>query len=280
MRRATLTALACGRVRPCPARHSAEFTVEDFYVRSAQDLVDICSVRATTSTTRRPVQFCARLHLGRLAVSTRPRRTGPMATPGVPARSAADARSGRRDVRRVVRDASRSHGGTRCRGAVPFPQREVSVPRSGTREEGRLEVKRGVIAILVAGALATSGCANMSQTEQRTLTGGAGGAAAGAVDRRDRRQRRPRRADRRRRRRGRRLPLRQEQGSRTERLQPGRARRDARSAGPIAPRAPRARITARAGCRPCASPRRWPSRLRRSAGARRSGSSCRCARTR
>jgi hypothetical protein len=42
-------------------------------------------------------------------------------------------------------------------------------------------VKSSVIAILVAGALATSGCAGMSQTEQRTLTGGAGGAAAGAV---------------------------------------------------------------------------------------------------
>ena len=42
-------------------------------------------------------------------------------------------------------------------------------------------MKRGVIAILVAGAFATSGCAGMSQTEQRTLTGGAGGAAAGAA---------------------------------------------------------------------------------------------------
>ena len=42
-------------------------------------------------------------------------------------------------------------------------------------------MKRGVIAILVVGALATSGCANMSQTQQRTVTGAAGGAAAGAV---------------------------------------------------------------------------------------------------
>lgn len=42
-------------------------------------------------------------------------------------------------------------------------------------------MKRGIMAIVVAGALATSGCAGMSQTEQRTLTGGAGGAAAGAV---------------------------------------------------------------------------------------------------
>ena len=42
-------------------------------------------------------------------------------------------------------------------------------------------MKRGVIAILVVGALATSGCANMSQTEQRTVTGAAGGAAAGAI---------------------------------------------------------------------------------------------------
>ncbi len=42
-------------------------------------------------------------------------------------------------------------------------------------------MKRGVISILVVGALATSGCANMSQTEQRTVTGAAGGAAAGAI---------------------------------------------------------------------------------------------------
>jgi hypothetical protein len=42
-------------------------------------------------------------------------------------------------------------------------------------------VKRGVMAIVVAGALAISGCANMSQTEQRTVTGAAGGAAAGAI---------------------------------------------------------------------------------------------------
>ena len=55
------------------------------------------------------------------------------------------------------------------------------MPRSGGSDEGRLEVKRGITAIVVAGALAMAGCAGMSQTEQRTLTGGAGGAAAGAA---------------------------------------------------------------------------------------------------
>ena len=55
------------------------------------------------------------------------------------------------------------------------------MPRNGTGEEGGLEVKRGVTAILVAGALATSGCAGMSDTQQRTLTGAAGGAAGGAI---------------------------------------------------------------------------------------------------
>ncbi len=55
------------------------------------------------------------------------------------------------------------------------------MPRRGAGEEGSLEVKRSILSIVVVGALAMPGCANMSQTEQRTLTGGAGGAAAGAI---------------------------------------------------------------------------------------------------
>jgi osmotically inducible lipoprotein OsmB len=41
-------------------------------------------------------------------------------------------------------------------------------------------VKRAFVATMLAAAVAT-GCAGLSETEQRTLTGGAGGAAAGAV---------------------------------------------------------------------------------------------------
>ena len=37
-----------------------------------------------------------------------------------------------------------------------------------------------IIIILVI-TLGLAGCANMSQTEQRTVTGGAGGAAVGAI---------------------------------------------------------------------------------------------------
>jgi len=37
------------------------------------------------------------------------------------------------------------------------------------------------IALVLSAGLALSGCAGMSATEQRTLTGGAGGAATGAV---------------------------------------------------------------------------------------------------
>ena len=55
------------------------------------------------------------------------------------------------------------------------------MPRRGSGEEGSLEVKRSILAIVVVGAVATAGCANLSQTQQRTVTGGAGGAAAGAV---------------------------------------------------------------------------------------------------
>jgi uncharacterized membrane protein len=42
-------------------------------------------------------------------------------------------------------------------------------------------VKRSVIAIVLVCAFSTAGCANLSQTEQRTVTGAAGGAAAGAI---------------------------------------------------------------------------------------------------
>jgi len=55
------------------------------------------------------------------------------------------------------------------------------VPGRSTGEEGSLEVKRSILSIVVVCALATAGCANLSQTQQRTVTGGAGGAAAGAV---------------------------------------------------------------------------------------------------
>jgi uncharacterized membrane protein len=55
------------------------------------------------------------------------------------------------------------------------------VPRRDTGEEGSLEVKRSILAFVVVGALASAGCANMSQTQQRTVTGAAGGAAGGAI---------------------------------------------------------------------------------------------------
>jgi hypothetical protein len=42
-------------------------------------------------------------------------------------------------------------------------------------------MKRTFVASFLAVALATGGCAGMTDTEQRTLTGGAGGAAAGAI---------------------------------------------------------------------------------------------------
>ena len=57
MRKAILTAVAVAAlVLPGPAQ--AEFTVEDFYVRSAQDLVDICSVVTDSKDYLAAVQFC------------------------------------------------------------------------------------------------------------------------------------------------------------------------------------------------------------------------------
>ena len=42
-------------------------------------------------------------------------------------------------------------------------------------------MKRSVIAVILAISLAVAGCAGMSDTQQRTLSGGAIGAGAGAV---------------------------------------------------------------------------------------------------
>lgn len=42
-------------------------------------------------------------------------------------------------------------------------------------------MKRTIVATMLMAALATGGCAGLSETEQRTVTGGAGGAAAGAL---------------------------------------------------------------------------------------------------
>jgi len=42
-------------------------------------------------------------------------------------------------------------------------------------------VKRTFVTSMLLVTLAAGGCAGLSETEQRTLTGGAGGAAAGAV---------------------------------------------------------------------------------------------------
>lgn len=47
--------------------------------------------------------------------------------------------------------------------------------------EGRAEMKRTIVTSLLLAALATGGCAGLSQTQQRTVTGGAGGAAGGAI---------------------------------------------------------------------------------------------------
>lgn len=42
-------------------------------------------------------------------------------------------------------------------------------------------MKRTIVATTLMAVLASGGCAGLSETEQRTLTGGAGGAAAGAL---------------------------------------------------------------------------------------------------
>ena len=55
------------------------------------------------------------------------------------------------------------------------------MPRCGAGEEGGFEVKRSVLSVLLVGAIFTAGCAGMSQTQQRTLSGGAAGAAGGAI---------------------------------------------------------------------------------------------------
>jgi osmotically inducible lipoprotein OsmB len=53
--------------------------------------------------------------------------------------------------------------------------------RAGRKETQLRHLMRIMLAGLVASLVALGGCAGMSETEQRTLTGGAGGAAAGAA---------------------------------------------------------------------------------------------------
>jgi len=42
-------------------------------------------------------------------------------------------------------------------------------------------MRRVIAGLIVVGLIALGGCAGMTETQQRTLTGGAGGAAGGAV---------------------------------------------------------------------------------------------------
>ena len=52
--------------------------------------------------------------------------------------------------------------------------------RAGRKETQLRHLMRIMLVGLVASLVAIGGCAGLSETEQRTLTGGAGGAAAGA----------------------------------------------------------------------------------------------------
>ena len=91
MRRAILMAFALGAV-VAASEARAEFTVEDFYVRSAQDLVDICSVGTDSPDYLAAVQFCRGLRLGLLAVPSGPGKRAGRHAHRVSARSAAVAR--------------------------------------------------------------------------------------------------------------------------------------------------------------------------------------------
>jgi hypothetical protein len=98
----------------------------------------------------------------------------------------------------------------------------VAVPRARSgREEGNLEMKRTTLAIGLAATLAFTSCAGMTDTQQRTLSGGAGGARRRCDHRRTGRRRRTRRRDRRRGRRVGRVPVREAQGRRAARVRAG-----------------------------------------------------------
>ena len=57
----------------------------------------------------------------------------------------------------------------------------VPETQAGRKETQVRHLTRILLVGLVVGIVALGGCAGMSETEQRTLTGGAGGAAAGAA---------------------------------------------------------------------------------------------------
>ena len=60
-------------------------------------------------------------------------------------------------------------------------QREGALTAQAYRKESQLRYfMRLLLAGVVAGSVAIAGCAGLSETEQRTLTGGAAGAVAGA----------------------------------------------------------------------------------------------------
>src|SRR5690606_1817349 len=104
------------------------------------------------------------------------------AAPRLSAGSAAHAQRGGGRVRVLGARPPAVPGGAGDRFALPLPRRNLAVPGSGRRRgRGRHPMKHGALAGIVSLSLLAGGCAGMTQTEQRTLSGGAGGAAAGAA---------------------------------------------------------------------------------------------------
>ena len=136
--------------RPVPV--CAAVTEDMFQVRDTSDLVGLCSAGQADPLYVAAIHFCQGFGSGAYGVASE-------------------------------YEAARSRARMFCPPGAdrrPLPVRPVPMPRRRSRE-GEPPMKRLGMALVAAGGLALSGCADLTNTQQRAVTGTGIGAAGGAV---------------------------------------------------------------------------------------------------